>query len=48
MNLLLISTGNIPNDELWQLFAANLSALESAFAQHDFVELSRTTLTVHA
>ena len=45
--LLLVSTGNISNDELWQIFAANLTALESAFAQHDFVELSRTAITVH-
>ena len=46
--LLLISTGNISNDELWTLFAANLPALDAAFRQHDFVELSRTALTVHA
>jgi predicted nuclease of predicted toxin-antitoxin system len=45
--LLLVSTGNIPNNALWELFAANLPALESAFAQHDFVELSRTAITVH-
>ncbi len=46
--LLLISTGNISNDALWQLFAANLPALRTAFARHDFVELSRTALTIHA
>ena len=46
--LLLISTGNISNDALWQLLSANLGALESALAQADFVELSRTSLTVHA
>ena len=46
--LLLISTGNISNDELWLLVVGNLTALETAFAQHDFVELSRTALTVHA
>ncbi len=46
--LLLISTGNITNDALWSLFAANLPALKSALAAHDFIELSRTTLTVHA
>ena len=45
--LLLVSTGNISNDEIWQLFAANLAALEAAFVQHDFVELSRTAITVH-
>ena len=46
--LLLVSTGNIANDALGALFAANLPAVESAFNQHDFVELSRTALTVHA
>jgi predicted nuclease of predicted toxin-antitoxin system len=45
--LLLISNGNISNDEIWQLFAANLAAMEAAFGQHDFVELSRTAITVH-
>lgn len=45
--LLLVSTGNIPNDALSALFAANLSAVESAFGQHDFVELSRTSITIH-
>jgi predicted nuclease of predicted toxin-antitoxin system len=45
--LLLVSTGNISNDEIWRLFAANLARLETAFAQHDFVELSRTALTIH-
>ena len=46
--LLLISTGNITNDALWSLFAANLPALKTALAEHNFVELSRTTLTIHA
>ena len=46
--LLLISTGNISNDELLRLFHANLAAIESALAQHRFVELTRTSLTVHA
>lgn len=45
--LLLISTGNISNDELWALFAANLPAIESALGKSDFVELSRTSITVH-
>ncbi len=44
----LVSTGNISNDALSALFAANLSAVDSAFSQHDFVELSRTALTIHA
>ena len=46
--LLLIATGNIANDELSKLLSANLAALETAFAQYDFVELSATTITVHA
>jgi predicted nuclease of predicted toxin-antitoxin system len=45
--LLLISTGNITNVALLRIIAANLGSLESAFSHHDFVELSRTTLTIH-
>ena len=45
--LLLISTGNIDNDALWRLMAANLPALEAALAQHDFVELSPTAIIIH-
>ena len=46
--LLLISTGNISNDNPSKLIAANLPALENAFAEHDFVELSALTITIHA
>ena len=46
--LLLISTGNISNDKRSQLVAANLTALEKAFSQHDFVELSATAITIHS
>jgi predicted nuclease of predicted toxin-antitoxin system len=46
--LLLISAGNTSNDNLSKLLAANLAALESAFAKHDFVELSALTITIHA
>ena len=46
--LLLITTGNIRNTELESLFAINLSALVSAFATNDFVEMNRTQLIVHA
>jgi predicted nuclease of predicted toxin-antitoxin system len=45
--LLLISTGNISNDDLSRLLALNLATLEKAFSQHDFVELSATTITIH-
>jgi len=44
----LISTGNISNEALLQLFIKNLDHLESVFAQYDFVELNATTLTIHA
>ena len=46
--LLLISTGNISNDQLSKLLASNLSALENAFSNYDFVELSALTITIHA
>ncbi len=46
-NLLLISTGNIDNDALWRLLAANLPALEAAFAQHSFVEVSSMAIIIH-
>ena len=46
--LLLISTGNISNDALSKLIASNLTALGTAFNQHDFVELSATAITIHS
>lgn len=46
--LLLISTGNISNDALSRLIAANLTAVENALTQHDFVELGVSTITIHA
>ena len=46
--LLLISTGNISNDELSKLIAANLTALEAALAKYNFVELNATAITIHA
>jgi predicted nuclease of predicted toxin-antitoxin system len=46
--LLLISTGNISNDALCRLVNANLVTLETAFAKHDFVELSVSAITIHA
>ena len=45
--LLLISTGNISNDALSLLVAANLAALVAALARHDFVELSDLAITIH-
>lgn len=46
--LLLVSTGNIGNAELERLLVPNLPAIVEAFATADFVELTRTSLIVHA
>lgn len=46
--LLLIATGNISNDQLSKLVAANLATLETALAKYDFVELSASAITIHA
>lgn len=46
--LLLISTGNISNDALAGLMAANLPVLEKAFVSHVFVELSASAILFHA
>lgn len=45
--LLLISTGNIENDELELLVLASLKRLADAFESCDFVELDRTSIIVH-
>jgi predicted nuclease of predicted toxin-antitoxin system len=45
--LLLVSTGNVSNVDLVKLFALNLNAVENAFAQNSFVELSASALTIH-
>ncbi|MBE7549856.1 MAG: DUF5615 family PIN-like protein [Anaerolineales bacterium] len=45
--LLLVSTGNIRNAELEQLFLQNIQPIAEAFEDHDFIELGRTTLTIH-
>ena len=46
--LLLITTGNISNDAFSKLLAANLAALETAFAKNNFVELGVSAITIHA
>jgi len=46
--LFLISTGNISNDALSKLVAANLKTLAAALTQNKFVELSVSAITVHA
>lgn len=45
--LLLISTGNISNDTLSRLMAANLASLVTAFAKHSFIELNASAITIH-
>ena len=46
--VLLISTGNISNPELIQIMQENLDSLEKALRESVFVELTRTSLVVHA
>lgn len=45
--LLLVSTGNIKNDDLDQLFLRNIQEIVKAFEEHDFVESGRTSYTIH-
>lgn len=45
--LLLISTGNIRNDELLALFLKNVDKLEQTFTDARFIELTRESLIVH-
>jgi predicted nuclease of predicted toxin-antitoxin system len=44
--LMLITTGNIHNDELLTLFARNEETLVRLLNEHTFIEMSRTQLTV--
>lgn len=46
--LLLISTGNISNDELVALFLPALPVMAAAFESASFVELNRTGLITHS
>ena len=45
--LLLISTGNIRNDELVSLFVLNIDRLADSFETFDFIELNRTSVICH-
>jgi predicted nuclease of predicted toxin-antitoxin system len=45
--LLLVSTGNIDNDELISLFQLNIDQLANAFKKFDFIELNRTSVICH-
>ena len=46
--LLLISTGNIANDELEAIIIANVAAITNALEQYSFVELTRLSLLIHS
>lgn len=46
-SLLLISTGNISNDDLEKTLRANLSGIETAFTSSRFIEITRDALVVH-
>ena len=45
--LLLVSTGNIHNRELEQLFAQNITEIADGFEDYDFIELDRNLVTFH-
>ncbi|HEX8494828.1 MAG TPA: DUF5615 family PIN-like protein [Pyrinomonadaceae bacterium] len=45
--LLLVSTGNIRNNELETLLMANIEHVVEAFTSHDFVEISRKSFIAH-
>lgn len=46
--LLLISTGNITNNELLELLLKQLPQIEKSFALFDFIEITRTQIIYHA
>ena len=45
--LLLVSTGNISNRDLSEIFFRNLAAIIDGFGAHDFIEIDRKTLLFH-
>jgi predicted nuclease of predicted toxin-antitoxin system len=46
--LLLVSTGNIRNAELFTLFQANLKMIVEGFDNFDFIEINRTEVIFHS
>lgn len=46
--LLLVTTGNISNNDLQALFLANLEKILKGLAGHDYVELSRSAVILHS
>ena len=45
--ILLVSTGNISNDQLSEVVTKNLTALDLAFQTSVFVEINRAAMIVH-
>jgi predicted nuclease of predicted toxin-antitoxin system len=46
--LLLVSTGNIRNAELFELLIGRLEQLADLFETHGYIELARDALIIHA
>lgn len=46
--LLLVSTGNIRNSQLEDLFLANLEKIAAGFATFNFIEINQTNLIFHS
>jgi predicted nuclease of predicted toxin-antitoxin system len=46
--LLLVSTGNITNKALEEIFAKNIEQIEESLVQYDFIEISQETITIHS
>jgi predicted nuclease of predicted toxin-antitoxin system len=46
--LLLVSTGNITNKALEEIFAKNIEQIEESLLQYDFIEISQETITIHS
>ena len=45
--LLLVSTGNIGNNQLLRLFELNIHQVVESFKTFDFIELNRTSMICH-
>lgn len=45
--LLLVSTGNIANNDLERLFLKNMDRLSAAFSEYSFIEIDRRNLIFH-
>ncbi|MFM5898878.1 MAG: DUF5615 family PIN-like protein, partial [Dolichospermum sp.] len=45
--LLLITTGNISNKQIEQLFVQNITQIIELFLTYDFLEMTRDSLIIH-